>query len=352
MSSMVRVLIVDDSAFFCHRISEMLSRHPDIEVIGVAHDGLDALQQTHKLKPDVITMDVEMPTMDGIVAARRIMAEVPTKILMLSALTREGARATLEALDAGAVDFLPKQPEGTGQGNESLEQMLVQRVLALAQNRRRIKTTPEITRDITSRLKPAIRERAPHAGGYDLVAIGASTGGPVAVQGLLSTLPGDFPLPIVIVVHMPASFTPAFAERMNGLCSIRIKEAVDGDILTPGNAYLAPGGKQMLLERRRSSATIRIEESKQGQIYRPCVDVTFESAAQAFPGSVLAIVLTGMGSDGMQGAKLLNQGGSTIWSQDEESCVVYGMPQAVERAGVSDRVLPLQQIGPALGKVR
>ncbi len=352
MGTKVQVLVVDDSAFFCRRISEMLSRHPEIEVVGVANNGLDALKQVHELKPDVVTMDVEMPTMDGIAAARQIMAEVPTPILMLSALTKEGAKATLEALDAGAVDFLPKQPGGRGQGGDSLEQMLVQRVLALAPKRARRVSSSAVTRDVRSKSLPAAWAATPKSGSYDLVAIGASTGGPIAVQKLLSALPGSFPLPIIVIVHMPASFTPTFAERMDGLCRISVKEAARGDRLQAGHAYLAPGGKQMLLAgRRRGSVTINIEESSQGQIYRPCVDITFESAAKIFPSSVLAVILTGMGSDGMQGAKLLHQGGSTVWSQDEASCVVYGMPQAVERAGISDLVMPLDNIGPAVGKV-
>ena len=188
-------------------------------------------------------------------------------------------------------------------------------------------------------------------GHYKLVAIGASTGGPVAIQTLLTALPKGFPLPLVLVVHMPASFTPAYAQRLDALCNIGVQEAKDGERLVAGKAYLAPGGKQMLLERQGGGMAVRVSDSLPGQTYRPSVDVTLGSAARACNDSVLAIVLTGMGSDGMQGSRLLKEAGSTVWSQDEASCVVYGMPQAVEKAGLSDRVLPLDEIGPVLTKV-
>jgi two-component system chemotaxis response regulator CheB len=350
MNSKIRVLVVDDSAFFRRRITEMLSHDQGIEVVGTANDGMQALHETRRLKPDVITMDVEMPVMDGITAVKRIMAVAPTPILMFSSVTQEGAKATLDALAAGAVDFLPKRADSNGNAEESIERMLLRRVLVLGQKQRRraaISATPAPVPALREVIpKPSLRKEQ-----YKLIAIGASTGGPVAVQTLLTELSADFSLPVLVVVHMPASFTPAYAERLNAQCKVDVKEAVDRDRLQPGQVYLAPGGKQMLLERRGSETFIRITESKAGQTYRPCVDVTLGSASRVFPDSVLAIVLTGMGSDGMQGARLLKEGGSTVWSQNEESCVVYGMPQAVEKAGLSDRVLPLNQIGPTLGEI-
>jgi two-component system chemotaxis response regulator CheB len=346
MNSRVRVLVVDDSSFFQRRISEILRSDSGIEVVGTAGDGVAAVQQARRLKPDVITMDVEMPVMNGIDAVRRIMAVSPTRILMFSALTHQGARATLDALEAGAVDFLPKQFGNGGAGAGTAERILPLRVLALGQRR--------VTVDSLNHTPPRFAQETSkplHRGRFKLVVIGASTGGPVAIQGLLSTLSGDFPLPLLLVVHMPAAFTPAYAERLDAQCRISVKEAKDGDLLRSGQAYLAPGGKQMLLEHQGVGAVIRIRESSPDQTYKPCLDISLGSAARVWPDSVLAILLTGMGSDGKQGARLLKQGGSSVWSQDEASCVVYGMPQAVEKAGLSDQVLPLNQLGPTLGKV-
>ncbi len=342
MNSRVRVLVVDDSAFFRRRISDFLNQDPGIEVIGTAADGLAAVKEAQRLKPDIITMDVEMPVMDGISAVKRIMLMAPTPIIMFSSLTREGARATLDALEAGAVDFLPKQFDGGSNGTDSVAQVLSRRVLLLGRKK-------GLCRNAQQPFLQHGRERASASRGeYKLVAIGASTGGPIAIQTLLSTLPGNFSLPILLVVHMPASFTPAYAERLNSQCRITVKEAADGDELHPGCAYLAPGGKQMILDRRGSNAVIRIKESATGQTYKPSVDISLGSAARIYPEGVLAVVLTGMGSDGRQAARLLKEGGSTVWSQDEASCIVYGMPQAVEKAGLSDRVLPLEEIGPML----
>lgn len=343
MTARIRVLVVDDSLFYRRRITEILQRDPLIEVVGYAGDGLEAVEAAHKLDPDVITMDVEMPVMDGIKAVKRIMAESPKPIIMLSAYTHEGAKSTLGALEAGAADFLPKPQIG----DDSLEQIvkqLPQRVHALGLQRRNRAAIG------VSRFRQNNIEHS-HRGHYKLVVIGASTGGPVAIQQLLSALPTEFPLPLLIVVHMPESFTPAFAARLNVQCSITVKEAQNGDILRPGQAYLAPGGKQMTLQQQGTRTEIHITDGLPSQTYRPSVDVTMSSAGMIFPNSTLAVVLTGMGSDGKQAAQQLKAKGSTIWSQDEASCTVYGMPQAVEKAGLSDRVLPLHEIGPLLVKV-
>lgn len=365
----VRVLIVDDSGFFRRRMTEMLNADPRLEVVGTANDGAQAIEQTTKLRPDVITMDIEMPVMDGITATRRIMASMPTPILMFSSLTTDGAKATLDALDAGAVDYLPKKFEDISRDKDEARRQLCERVYVIGSRKATAATArPQRPAPVTTRparpLRPAAGSATtpapsavaavtgslppPRRGQYKLVAIGTSTGGPVALQQVLIKLPANFPLPLILIQHMPGSFTPAFAQRLNQQCAIEVREAADGDELRPGLALLAPGGKQMAIEQRAGRTLVRITESDPALHYKPSVDLAFASVARVFPNQTLAIVLTGMGADGREGARLLKQAGSSIWAQDEASCVVYGMPAAIVEAGLADAILPLSDIGTAI----
>ncbi|WP_445179283.1 protein-glutamate methylesterase/protein-glutamine glutaminase [Pseudomonas sp. McL0111] len=374
----VKVLVVDDSGFFRRRVSEILSADPSIQVVGTATNGKEAIDQALALKPDVITMDYEMPMMDGITAVRHIMQRCPTPVLMFSSLTHEGARVTLDALDAGAVDFLPKNFEDISRNPEKVKQLLCEKVHSISRSNRRFSAysspTPAAAPAPTPAPAPApssvssygssaparpapapvhapAPSRASSAGAsspapkrkaYKLVAIGTSTGGPVALQRVLTQLPANFPAPIVLIQHMPAAFTKAFAERLDKLCRISVKEAEDGDILRPGLALLAPGGKQMMIDGR---GAVKILPGDERLNYKPCVDITFGSAAKSYGDKVLAVVLTGMGADGREGARLLKQGGSAIWAQDEASCVIYGMPMAIVKADLADAVYSLDDIG-------
>jgi two-component system chemotaxis response regulator CheB len=367
----VKVLVVDDSGFFRRRVSEILSADANIQVVGTATNGKEAIDQALALKPDVITMDYEMPMMDGITAVRHIMQRCPTPVLMFSSLTHEGARVTLDALDAGAVDFLPKNFEDISRNPEKVKQLLCEKILSISRSNRRANTytapvaapapTPAPSSvssyGSTAPARPApvpmpVRSHAPASTGplspapkrkaYKLVAIGTSTGGPVALQRVLTQLPANFPAPIVLVQHMPAAFTKAFAERLDKLCRISVKEAEDGDILRPGLALLAPGGKQMMIDGR---GAVKILPGDERLNYKPCVDITFGSAAKTYGDKVLAVVLTGMGADGREGARLLKQGGSAIWAQDEASCVIYGMPMAIVKADLADAIYSLDDIG-------
>lgn len=378
----IRVLIVDDSSFFRRRLTEILSADPELEVIDTANNGREAVDKALALKPDVITMDIEMPVLDGISAVREIMQAQRTPILMFSSLTHEGAKATLDALDAGAVDFLPKKFEDIARDKQEAAEVLRERVRAVARRRplgrstfsssalarsanlpagRSSLTDParpasEPAKPLTARSmleRPKLTERAAAVSrsftssgkDYKLVAIGTSTGGPVALQRILTALPASFPLPIILIQHMPAAFTGAFAQRLNTLAKIEIKEAEDNDLLRPGVAYLAPGGKQMLVDGSEGQARLRIKEDDSPRItFKPSVDITFATAARIFHDKVLAIVLTGMGSDGREGARMLKQQGSTIWAQDEASCVVYGMPQAIAAAGLMDAEVTLTDV--------
>lgn len=379
----IRVLIVDDSSFFRRRLTEILSADPELEVIDTANNGREAVDKALALKPDVITMDIEMPVLDGISAVREIMQVQRTPILMFSSLTHEGAKATLDALDAGAVDFLPKKFEDIARDKQEAAEVLRERVRAVARRRPlgrstfsssalarsssmpagrsllpdSARPTVEPAKPLTARSmleRPKLTERASAVSrgnfgssgkDYKLVAIGTSTGGPVALQRILTALPANFPLPIILIQHMPAAFTGAFAQRLNTLSKIEIKEAEDNDLLRPGVAYLAPGGKQMLVEGSEGQARLRIKEDDSPRItFKPSVDITFATAARVFHDKVLAIVLTGMGSDGREGARMLKQQGSTVWAQDEASCVVYGMPQAIAAAGLMDAEVTLTDV--------
>ena len=363
----VKVLVVDDSGFFRRRVSEILSADPTIQVVGTATNGREAIDQALALKPDVITMDYEMPMMDGITAVRHIMQRCPTPVLMFSSLTHEGARVTLDALDAGAVDYLPKNFEDISRNPDKVKQLLCEKVHTLSRSNRRFGSyaspapvappAPAAPAPASSLASPAparaplparaaapaqAHSPAPKRKPYKLVAIGTSTGGPVALQRVLTQLPANFPAPIVLIQHMPAAFTKAFAERLDKLCRINVKEAEDGDVLRPGLALLAPGGKQMMVDAR---GTVKILPGDERLNYKPCVDITFGSAAKSYGDKVLSVVLTGMGADGREGARLLKQGGSTVWAQDEASCVIYGMPMAIVKANLADAVYSLDEIG-------
>lgn len=355
----IKVLVVDDSGFFRRRLTEILGSNPQIEVVGTANNGQEAIDKTLALKPDVITMDYEMPLMNGITAVREIMRRCPTPVLMFSSLTHEGARVTLDALDAGAVDYLPKNFEDISRNIEKVKALLCEKVLTIARSSRR---GPAVSSAVAmapatparrplrgaapaeAEPAPSVSERwpAPKRKAYKLVAIGTSTGGPVALQRVLTQLPASFPAPLVLIQHMPAAFTGAFAERLDKLCKIRVKEAEDGDLLRPGLALLAPGGKQMMVDGR---GVVKILPGDDRLNYKPCVDVTFGSAAKAYGDKVLAVVLTGMGADGREGARMLKQAGSQVWAQDEASSVIYGMPMAVAKANLADGIYDLDEIG-------
>ncbi|MDH5218848.1 MAG: chemotaxis response regulator protein-glutamate methylesterase, partial [Gammaproteobacteria bacterium] len=349
----VKVLVVDDSSFFRRQISNILNEDPQIEVIDTAEDGKDAVEKAIKLKPDVITMDVEMPNMNGIDATKQIMQKAPTRILMFSSLTMDGAKATLSALEAGAVDFLPKRFEDITQNKEDAKKVLCERVVTISRGAvaRPVAARAPVAKPATVTPAPATKPASGATGAvaatrvsrsgkqYQLLAIGTSTGGPAALQEVLSGLPANFPVPILLIQHMPGTFTPAFAQRLNDICAISVKEAADGDYLKPGVAYLAPGGQQMEIKKRGSEAIIKIGAGDMHPTYKPSVDITFASVAEAYGGNVLAVVLTGMGSDGKLGAIGLKEKGATIWAQDEASCIVYGMPAAIVDAGIADKIL-------------
>lgn len=353
-----RVLVVDDSGFFRRRVKEILEEDPLLTVIGDAANGQEAIDKTIELKPDVITMDIEMPVMDGITATRKIMASNPVPIVMFSSLTTDGAKATLDALDAGALDFLPKRFEDISKDREEAKKLLCQRVRAIASKKHTLRKTTAIPKTpVATATTPAVAATPKRSsvsvtksGGVELVAIGTSTGGPLALQKVLTGLPANFSKPIVMIQHMPATFTPAFATRLDQICKISVKEAENGDVLKPGVALLAPGGKQMLIEGRAGNATVRIIDSEPGLTYKPSVDVTFRSINNVFPAKTLAIVLTGMGADGREGARILKAQGSEVWAQDEESCVVYGMPAAIVEAGLADNILSINDFSQAIIK--
>lgn len=418
----IRVLVVDDSRFYRARIEDMLRSDPDIEVVATAANGLEAVELAHRLKPDALTMDYEMPGLDGISAIEQILSDRSVPILMLSAMSFKGASTTLKALDAGAADFLPKSAD-----EQSLAQgasVLIDKIKSICANwssgpqrsvggfapsasssstptpapssrsaptssassvasssasrsagsrstesirptraqvkvadplphrpageksLKREKTTKPLIQGASMVPKLGFRSNTRLSPNLRLVVIGASTGGPVAVQKILDKLPANFPLPIVCVLHMPASFTQAFAERLDQRSELRVRLACQNNELLPGYVYVAPGGMQTVFD--RAKGLINVVQGDTSIPYKPCVDVTFRAAADVFGASVLGIVLTGMGADGREGALALKDSGSCVWVQDPDSCVVYGMPQAVMAADAADAELAIGQFAERL----
>lgn len=363
------VLIVDDSHFFRQRIKEIINEHSELNVIGVAEHGLDGVRLATELDPDIIMMDYEMPYMDGISAVREIMHRKATPIIMFSSMTYEGARITLDALDAGAVDFIPKNFTEVSRDSSVLKQKIHEKLISFAKNAKpdanvlsaragfsRVKEPFVVSKGgilndnhtISSSYNNQTKIDSMTCSSVNfkdklkVLIIGASTGGPVAVAEILNNLPSAFPVPIVVIQHMPSNFTKAFAERLNRSSQLCVKEAENGDNLEGGKVVIAPGGKQLMF--KQGGKVLKIIDGDDRVNYKPCLDITFASAASMMGSGVLGIVLTGMGADGYEGAKLLKQQGSFIWGQDKESCVVYGMPAAVANAGLTDAVYPIKDM--------
>lgn len=354
-SSKIRVLIIDDSSFMRMAIRSILSKDPSFEVIATAADGFEGVEKAIALKPDVITMDVEMPRMDGITALKQIMAKAPTKVIMVSTLTNEGAKSTFEALDSGAVDYIPKNVTDSADAQIMFRQELLRKMQAATVSRfsRAVAPAAGFVRPVTH-AAPVHRPSASKFTGKKInyVGIGASTGGPVALQEVLSRIPVNFPYGIMVGIHMPKAFTGPYADRLNVKCSMSIREAVDGDILKPGLALVAPGGMHTTLVRQGGSIVVKVLPASNypQYVYIPSVDLMISSMAEATNGSMLGVILTGMGNDGFKGMQLLKQKGGVTIAQDEATSTIYGMPKACVDGGVADEVLPLGQIGFEISK--
>jgi two-component system, chemotaxis family, protein-glutamate methylesterase/glutaminase len=332
---MIRALVVDDSAFMRKAISMMLESDPGITVVDTARDGLEAIEKVAALRPDIVTMDVEMPRMDGLTALRKIMASSPVPVLMISSLTREGAEVTIQALEAGAIDFIPKRNATVSLAINQIRDDLLAKVHAITSKR----SAPRPRTDTVSRRESGL----PGLGRFGALVIGTSTGGPFALQQVVPELPADFPLPVLVVQHMPSHFTRSLAERLNSLSPLSVKEAENGDVVRAGQVILAQGGLHMHFERKSGQVRVRLEEDPE-TLHRPSVDEMFMSATDVFDKPLLAVLMTGMGRDGLEGCRLIKQRDGFIVAQDEATCVVYGMPRAVAEAGIVDAVRPLTGI--------
>lgn len=345
-----KVLVVDDSAFMRKIISDFINEHPQFEVTATARNGREAVDSVIRLKPDIVTMDVEMPVMNGLEALREIMRRSPLPVIMLSSLTGSGTSETLKALEWGAVDFIRKPSGSISLDLYKVKEMLYEKLLAGVEARVRGPCPdPEPAAMPLKPKRPLAREKP--ASFSHLVAIGTSTGGPRALQTVLTRLPEDFPAPVLVVQHMPPNFTKQLAARLNGLCQVRVDEAEDGETIAAGSVYIAPGGQHMKLVRDGRGDQYRIalskEEPRNG--HRPSVDVLFESLAPLTELKRHLVILTGMGSDGAKGMKLVKESGaaSTI-AEAEETCVVYGMPRAARELGAADRSEKLHDIADVL----
>jgi two-component system chemotaxis response regulator CheB len=361
------VLIVDDSLVIRRLVTEALEADPLVEVVGVAQNGRIALRKISELKPDAVTMDIEMPEMDGITCVREVRkTNTRLPIVMFSTLTERGASSTLDALAAGASDYVtkPSNVGSVGESKQSIRDELIPKLVALTQAHRPQLRAP----GVPSRVTPP----PPRAGGptrtapvsagpqrprdpglretpYEVLAVGSSTGGPDALAKFLGGLPGDLPVPVVLVQHMPPIFTRLLAERLNSNCALTILEAEEGMTLRPGTVLVAPGGRHLEIVAKAGSVVARLTDGPPENYCRPAVDVLFRSVARVYAHRTLGVILTGMGRDGTQGSTKIREAGGQVFAQDEASSVVWGMPGALVAAGQADRVMPLLELPSAVG---
>lgn len=345
MASEIRVLIVDDSAVVRQVMSEILAREPGIRVIGAAPDPLFALERMKKEWPDVITLDVEMPRMDGVTFLRKLMAERPTPVVICSSLTQAGAETTMQALAAGAVSIIAKPTLGLKDFLHEAAAEVANAVRAAAASRMRNLRFTSTPRPVSPSRAAEPQAMAKTTEG--VIAIGTSTGGTQALEVVLRAMPRIAPC-IVIVQHMPEKFTASFAARLNSLCDIEVFEARDGQRVVPGRALIAPGGKHMRLQRSGAQYHVEVFDGPVVNRHRPSVDVLFRSVAKCAGSNALGVIMTGMGDDGARGLKEMHDAGARTIAQDEDTCVVYGMPKEAVKLGAVDRSLPLPQIAAAL----
>ncbi len=339
-STSIRILIVDDSAFVRKVVREMLSRSPEIDVVGAARDGEEALQMVAELKPDVVTCDLLMPKLDGVGFVRRQMARQPVPILILTSSPRDGA-LVLEALQAGALDFVQKPTALATDDLRTIHDRLIEQVKAAAGV-----VAGNLVDGVAPGRVPMISTTPTQA---DIVLIGISTGGPQALRQLIPQFPADYRLPIAIVLHMPVGYTALYAEKLNEICALDVVEAKDGDLVRPGLALIAPAGRHLQFRRTvAGSVVVQLTLQPLEKIHRPSVDVMFQSAANVFRERVLAVVMTGMGDDGKHGAAWIKSQGGTVLTEAEESCIIYGMPRSVVEAGLSDAAVPLHQMAQSI----
>ena len=337
---MIRVLVVDDSAFVRQALARMLGREPDIEIVGTAVDGQDGYEKVLALRPDVVTLDVKMPRMGGLEALSRIMADCPTPVLLLSSLTSEGGDVTLRGLELGAMDFVDKSSVQGHMNLLSLADELQQKVRALASVPRGRLGQRAAEKAATAPAAVVARRTAL----AEVVVIGTSTGGPPALQALVPRFPEGLGSAILIVQHMPVGFTRSLAERLDARSVLRVREAQDGEPVMPGVVLIAPAGVHMKVKRRGTQVKVWLDEEPRGALHRPSVDVLMSSVAKVYGSKTLGVVLTGMGSDGVEGLRAIRHHGGRTIAESEESCVIYGMPKAAVEAGVVDQVVALPRM--------
>lgn len=340
----IRVLVVDDSLLIRRFVKDILSRDPEFEVIGEAADGVEAINKIMELSPDVVILDLEMPKKNGIEVIREVMAKKPTRILVFSSHTKEGAEITTTALTSGAIDFVFKPSWSHIASNISeFSKMFIEKVKLVA--RSKIPTPkPEVAETqptVPTPSRPTIRKEK-----LGIVAIASSTGGPRALTAVVPKLPEDMPVPVVIVQHMPAGFTKSLAERLNRLSKLTVKEGEDGEPVRAGYVYIAPGGIHM----RVSGGKIELFDGPQVKGVKPAADVLFDSVGREYKKQTLGVVLTGIGDDGTDGAKVIKQFGGKIFAESEETALIYGMPKSVVKAGLADKVVPLHQMADEIVK--